>query len=86
MTSAAGQQVRFLLVARSRLVSMRRDIANQVRVVLKAFGLVFPRSSAGPFRRRVTARAGEGHVLWPVLTPLLSVRMGEREDRRETRA
>ena len=71
--SEASQQVRSLLVARSRLVSMRRDIENQVRAMLREFGLLFPRSIAGPFRRRVTELAGEGHVLGPVLTPLLSV-------------
>jgi len=58
--SEDSQQVRSLLVARARLVSMRRDIGNQVRSMLKEFLLLFPRSIAGPFRRRLTELAGEG--------------------------
>jgi transposase len=37
--SARSQQVRSVLVTRSRLVSMRRDIENQVRSLLKEYGL-----------------------------------------------
>lgn len=49
------------------------DLANRVRAMLKEFELLFPRSIAGPFHRRVVEVAGEDNVLWPVLTPLLSV-------------
>ncbi|MFC3059024.1 IS110 family transposase [Paenirhodobacter populi] len=45
--SAASQQVRSLLVARSRLVAVRCDLENQVRSMLKEYGLIFPRSVAG---------------------------------------
>lgn len=71
--SEVSQQVRSLLVARSRLVAMRRDIENQVRSMLKECGLLFPRAIAGQFQRRVIELSGENHVLWPVLAPLLSV-------------
>lgn len=71
--SEASQQVRSLLVARSRLVTMRRDLENQVRSMLKECGLIFPRAIAGQFQRRVTELTGDGHALWPVLLPLLSV-------------
>lgn len=71
--SAASQQVRSLLVARSRLVAVRRDLENQVRSMLKEYGLIFPRAVAGQFQRRVTELTGEGHVLWCVLQPLLAV-------------
>lgn len=71
--SEASQQVRSLLIARSRLVAMRRDLENQVRSMLKECGLIFPRAIAGQFQRRVTELCGDGHALWPVLLPLLSV-------------
>lgn len=71
--SEASQQVRSVLVARSRLVTMRRDLENQVRSMLKECGLSFSRAIAGQFQRYVTELTGDGHVLWPVLLPLLSV-------------
>ncbi|WP_206614746.1 transposase [Paenirhodobacter populi] len=71
--SAASQKVRSLLVARSRLVAVQRDLENQVRSMLKEYGLIFPRSVARQFQRRVIELTGEGHVLWCVLQPLLSV-------------
>jgi len=41
--------------------------------MLKERGLIFPRAVAGQFQRCVTELTGDGHVLWPVLLPLLSV-------------
>ena len=41
---------RAALVARSRLVSIRRDLENQVRSLLKEIGLLFPRAIAGQLR------------------------------------
>ncbi len=64
--SEASQQVRSMLIARSRLVTMRRDLENQVRSMLKECGLIFPRAIAGQFQRFVTELTGDGHVLWPV--------------------
>jgi len=71
--SEASQQVRARLVARSRLVAIRRDLENQVRSMLKEYGLIFPRAIAGQFRRRVIELTGDEHILWAVLLPLLSV-------------
>ncbi|MEM9765545.1 MAG: IS110 family transposase, partial [Pseudomonadota bacterium] len=71
--SQTSQRVRSILVARSRLVRIRRDLENQVRSMLKEVGLTFPRSIAASFHRRVEDLTGEGHALWSVLHPLLSV-------------
>lgn len=71
--SEASQRVRSVLVARSRLVAIRRDLENQVRSMLKECGLIFPRSVAGQFQRRVAELTGKSHMLWSVLQPLLSV-------------
>jgi transposase len=46
--SEQSQQVRSVLVTRSRLVSMRCDIENQVRSMLKEYGLLFGRSIGAP--------------------------------------
>ena len=48
-------------------VRMNKSDENDAR------GLIFPRSIAGQFQRRVSELTGDGHVLWPVLQPLLSV-------------
>ena len=71
--SEASQQVRSLLITRSRLVRIRRDLENQVRAMLNECGLTFSRVIGGQFRGRVEELSGEGHILWPVLLPLLSV-------------
>jgi transposase len=42
--SEASQLMRSLLVARSRLVAIRRDLENQIRSMLKESGLLFPRA------------------------------------------
>ena len=71
--SEASQHVRSVLVVRSRLVRIRRDVENQVRSMLKEYGLIFPRSIGSQFRRRTADLTGEKHTLWPVLMPLLSI-------------
>ena len=40
--NGASQGVRSFLVARSRLVSIRRDLENQVRSLLKEVGIMSP--------------------------------------------
>lgn len=44
LKSDEGQAARYLLVARARLVSIRRDLENQVRCILTELGLLFPRA------------------------------------------
>ncbi|GGA23665.1 hypothetical protein GCM10011326_40090 [Salipiger profundus] len=41
--------------------------------MLKECGRIIPRSIGGKFRRRVEELSGEGHILRPVLLPLISV-------------
>lgn len=61
--SEESQKVRAILVARFRLVSMRRDIENQVRSLIKECGLLFPRAIGQQFRNQVGLLLGEGHQL-----------------------
>jgi transposase len=68
-----SQAIRSLLVARARLVSIRRDLENQVRSLLKEVGLLFPRAIRGPFRTKVRQLLDDDHVLRPVVAGLLAV-------------
>jgi transposase len=71
--STESQATRSLLVARSRLVAIRRDLENQVRSMLKEYGLQFSRSIGAQFRRKVVALVVNGHQLRSVIEPLLTV-------------
>lgn len=68
-----SQAVRSLLVARSRLVNIRRDLENQVRSLLKEVGLLFPRAIGGRFRTHVLGVIDEQHVLRSIVEGLLAV-------------
>jgi transposase len=67
------QAIRSLLVARARLVAMRRDLENQVRSLLKENGLLFPRAIGSAFRVRVQQLLDLRHPLRPIVNSLLAV-------------
>ncbi|WP_247821828.1 transposase [Bradyrhizobium sp. 187] len=71
--SEESQKIRAILVARSRLVSMRRDIENQVRSLIKERGLLFPRAIGQQFRNQVSELLGVDHLLLRVVSPLPSI-------------
>jgi transposase len=71
--SEESQKIRAILVARSRLVSMRRDIENQVRSLIKEYGLLFPRAIGLQFRNQVSELLGNDHPLLSVISPLLLI-------------
>lgn len=71
--SEESQKIRAILVARSRLVAVRRDIENQVRSLIKEYGLLFPRAIGLQFRNQVRELLGEDHQLLGVIAPLLSI-------------
>ena len=79
--SDEGQAARSLLVARARLVAIRRDLENQVRSLLKEVGLLFPRAIGGRFRVYVRQLLGVEHMLRPIVDGLLSVH--ERVDEQQ---
>jgi transposase len=68
-----SQAIRSLLIARSRLVSIRRDLENQVRSLLKEIGLLFPRAIGGQFRTHVLRLLDDKHVLRSIVEGLLAV-------------
>jgi transposase len=58
--SLDSQLVRTLLTTRARLVQMRVDVANQIRGILKPFGLVAGKGSGLPFIKRVQELVADG--------------------------
>jgi transposase len=71
--SEESQKIRTILVARSRLVAIRRDIENQVRSPIKEYGSLFPRAIGLQFRNQVRELLGEDHHLFGVISPLLLI-------------
>jgi transposase len=71
--SEQSQRIRAILVARSRLVAIRRDIENQVRSIIKEYGLIFRRAIGLQFRRQVLELLSDDHQLLPVVIPLLLI-------------
>lgn len=71
--SEESQKIRAILVARSRLVTIRRDIENQVRSLIKEYGLLFPRAIGLQFRNQVSELLSDDHQLLSVISPLLSI-------------
>jgi transposase len=71
--SDGSQAIRSLLVARSGLVSIRRDLENQVRSLLNEIGLLLPRAIGGRFRTHVLDLIKEKHVLRSTVEALLAV-------------
>ena len=63
---------RGLLTSRAQLVRMRVDLANQMRGILKPFGLIVGKGTGQPFETRVRERAAAVPSLQPVLEALLA--------------
>ena len=62
-----------MLVARARLVGIRRNLESQVRSLLKEAGLLFPRAIGGQFRIHVRQLIADGHILHSVIAGLRAV-------------
>lgn len=65
--------IRTLLIARAKLVDVRTKLSNQLRGVLKTFGLLVGQTSGRGFERRVRELAIGQVGLEPILHSLLSV-------------
>jgi transposase len=52
---------------------MRPDIENQVRSLIKEYGLLFPRAIGQQFRNQVSELLGDNHPLLSVISPLLLI-------------
>ena len=63
-----------LLVSRALLVSMKRDLENQIRGLLKNLGLVIGRAKMGTFTERATELIGDKPALTAAVGRLLKAR------------
>ena len=71
--------VRTLLSARRQLVRTELDLANQIRGLLKIFGLLLPRGGGRAFEAAVRVRLAGHARLATVITPLLQAWRAVRE-------
>ena len=69
-----SQQARHLLASRSLLVTQRIDLENQVRGLLKGYGLVVGQVGQKGFGPRTLELIGDEPALQAVIGPLLAVR------------
>ena len=65
---------RALLLARSRLVAMRRDLENQIRGILKSFGHLVGAAGGVKFAERVQLLVADDPELAALMAPLLRLR------------
>ncbi len=68
------QAARALLLARQQLCKQRRDLENQVRALLRGFGLAVGQVTRGRFEARVWELVEREPALEDALAPLLQVR------------
>ena len=77
--SMDSQAVRVLLMARTQLISQRQATANQIRGLLKTFGLRVGQAGGSRFAVRVRELVPEHPVLVAIVEPLLTVWQTLRE-------
>lgn len=68
------RHARALLLARQQLVGQRRDLQNQIRALLRGFGLAVGRVARNRFEERVWALVRQEPQLEDAIEPLLMVR------------
>jgi transposase len=71
--SMAAHRVRATLGVRKQLVGMRTEMINQIRGLMKIFGLILPKGSGARFEASVRARLAEQAELGSLIEPLLTV-------------
>jgi len=71
--SIDSHRVRLLLSARSRFVEMRTTLYNQIRGLVKTFGIVLGPGKGGTFVREVEAKMPADPVIETVIGSLLSI-------------
>jgi transposase len=62
---------RTLVMARTRLVRVTTELSNQIRGVMKTFGLVVPAGKGSTFEKNVRALLVDQNGLAPIVLPLL---------------
>ncbi len=78
--SLDSHAIRSMLGARAQLVGMRVEVTNQIRGILKTFGIVLSRRTGEPFERLVNEACGDGEsMLNHTVRSLLCVYGGLKE-------
>ncbi|HMU51658.1 MAG TPA: IS110 family transposase [Geminicoccaceae bacterium] len=77
--SRASLEQRALLTARERLVRIHRDLLNQVRGLLKALGLVLPRTTPRRLTARIEVWLEQAPEMRPAIGALLAARAAVAE-------
>lgn len=72
--SLAAHEAKALLTAREQLVAMRRTLANQIRGLMKPFGLLLGKVAAGKLAAKVRDLTADRPGLLLALEPLLAIR------------
>ena len=67
--SMAAHRVRATLGVRKQLVGMRTEMINQIRGLMKIFGLIMPKGSGALFEASVRARLAEQAELGSLISP-----------------
>lgn len=62
---------RTLVAARTKLVRIKTEISNQIRGLMKTFGLVIPAGKGSTFEAHVRVRLSENSELAAIIMPLL---------------
>jgi transposase len=70
--SMESHKLRLVVTARARLVSMRTALYNQIRGLLKTFGVVLPPGKGGSFERLVLNGVADDHYVRLVIESLLA--------------
>ncbi|GAC1432342.1 MAG: IS110 family transposase [Acidobacteriaceae bacterium] len=70
--SIDSHRVRLILAARGRFVTMRTALYNQIRGLVKTFGIVLPPGKGGTFVREVEAQMPSDPMVQTVIGSLLS--------------
>jgi len=78
--SLDSHAIRSMLGARAQLVGVRVEVTNQIRGILKTFGIVLSRRTGEPFERLVNEACGDGEsMLNHTVRSLLCVYSGLKE-------
>ena len=72
------------MIARERLVHVKRDLVNLIRGLLKPFGMPTGRLGSSRFDDRVRELAGDRPPLLAALDPLLTIRLRILDELRAT--
>jgi len=69
---------RTLVMARTRLVRVTTEFSNQIRGIMKTFGLVVPAGKGSTFEKNVRSLLVDQQALAPIVLPILEAWRGLR--------